>query len=647
MNYHLIQKLKKILLEDKVTSEFLSQLAGELHAAKKQSLKIDSAESLALKTSLKEKATQLVGDELSFIDDLTYKFFLSDNFLSDYLSKNKLSNDEDRKKFEKAYYEWYQILTPFQSLVFFILKEKHKQDIFLWINGEGERDFWFIYHPLVEILPILEITIEELKGILPDILEKSKNDMTNGMIFNSIEGLAHYQPAIGLEFLNEIIEKSSSLKMFIAKTLSGLSKSKSIPEAFDKSIDLIKSDDFELRKSAILGASIIQYDIKVNQDQIQHLTQTYNTIYEVEKDEFQSVLAESYGNLLNVLSDSKDKILNLSQSDDPQTQYTIADVLWRKVKYSEDPIWYTKVLMNLRNVKSEHNRIIKDLEYALIDVLKESPQTVLDFLENWIAVEGRKSEDILTFTYLYQEIHRTNYDYFTLSITDWLNKDDYRFHTATEKILSEFHSGQITLNLEYLHKQSIQDLRFIVCKILGFVHSVDHLKPMLYSFIELKTRDKNFKKFLVSAFNYIGLDYPSMKDYLISKKQTAQKNQIQFINEVIRNIDKYFEDFTSTIGLLELRPSEKRLNQYFKAQNKVQAKFFQESQEKENTFLSMVKNVNLKSGGVWFSKVNGEYSNKSKMGKFQASGELPRKESIDPIGQVKMRIYYRTLKKSL
>ena len=118
------------------------------------------------------------------------------------------------------------------------------------------------------------------------------------------------------------------------------------------------------------------------------------------------------------------------------------------------------------------------------------------------------------------------------------------------------------------------------------------------------------------------------------------------INKIVKGIDQYFQDRNRLIKLKEIQPSEERMNAYWKKEGKVQAEKMKESQKTSSPIFEMAKTVNLKSGGTWFSKIDGQYSRKSSLGTFQYSGELPRKQLIDPIGQMRHQVYYRSLRKS-
>ncbi|QSE96513.1 hypothetical protein [Fulvivirga lutea] len=636
-----IHSLINFVLENNEESEKLASSAYNLHSSNSKTL--SAIQKLDPSITTDSKFVCVTEGEFSFKDSLHFHFFLSYHYLIDFFKRNKVLDEEGRKNFKKVYYQWEKILQPNAKLIVLIYHEKFNLNFAEWFTSKNDRDFWFMYHPFLDTLPFLNIKISELEILLPIILGKTKNDLTGGMIFNAVEKWAELNPELGNNFLQSISTKPSELKMFIAKTLSGLAKSVGIEQIFIKTMSLIENDDIEVRKSAILGASLMKLHPIENKSQIKLLTDSLIKIYKEKQEELEPVLAETYGNLLVITSDSKLKIFELSYSHNPHTQFIIADILWRKVDYNNDKIWFTNVLMNLCSVEPQFGGTIQNIERTLQKVMKDSLSTVFQFIEKWILMPGIKPEDIMLLEGIFREIRKNYYDQYSWFITDWLNKGELKFHLALEKLLLKS-TENVNLNLDYLKALNEVDLQYIICKMFAFVHNINQLKSMLNSFIELDIKDENTIEFLRKITFTIALDYPSLKEFLIDKKESTKGIKLKFINALLEDIETYFKDYESITQLSEVRPSEQRMNLYWKAQQKVNTNIYEESKTKNEIF-NLFNNVSLKSGGTWFSKFEGEYTKKGSLGHFSSQIEIPRKELIDPIGQTRLRYFYRTIKK--
>jgi hypothetical protein len=86
---------------------------------------------------------------------------------------------------------------------------------------------------------------------------------------------------------------------------------------------------------------------------------------------------------------------------------------------------------------------------------------------------------------------------------------------------------------------------------------------------------------------------------------------------------------------------------YFKKQQAVQMqKIMDDSESKNNSFLNMITNINLKAGKSFFSKFQGEYSQEAVMQNFKSSFEVARVQSIDEIGQEKLIVMWQNMKRN-
>lgn len=84
---------------------------------------------------------------------------------------------------------------------------------------------------------------------------------------------------------------------------------------------------------------------------------------------------------------------------------------------------------------------------------------------------------------------------------------------------------------------------------------------------------------------------------------------------------------------------------YDKIQSKKFNKSYKESEAKSPSFFNTLKTINYRTGKSIFAKFEGKYTEKMTPALISHSGEMPRGEFIDPIGQKKERLLWQNFKR--
>src|SRR5690606_38837294 len=111
--------------------------------------------------------------------------------------------------------------------------------------------------------------------------------------------------------------------------------------------------------------------------------------------------------------------------------------------------------------------------------------------------------------------------------------------------------------------------------------------------------------------------------------------------------EKHYTAYSELESLKEFSPSDMRLGYIHKYKQKKINKSFKEIEENDGSFLRNIKNIQLKAGKTSFSKYMGQYSKQMELANVSSSAELPRGEFIDPIGQKKLRLTWRSHKRQI
>ena len=165
---------------------------------------------------------------------------------------------------------------------------------------------------------------------------------------------------------------------------------------------------------------------------------------------------------------------------------------------------------------------------------------------------------------------------------------------------------------------------------------------MLYCILEVNHKNEKIRNHIATLFaKYLIINYYSVTEILKKKRSSANKIIKSVIDQIIESSENYYKQVSELELVNEFEPSDKRMQYFLKQQNVQIQKLMDESEQKKDSFLSMLTNVNLRAGKSFFSKYRGEYSQEAEMQNFRSSFEVARVQSIDEIGQEKLRLMWQ------
>ena len=618
-------------------------------AHQKNKARKSSGENNPLDTAQREKIVAIEESEATFLStsylDFFYAFHLIQKHLVQHLCDHVVLIDE----IEGVYRE-HDISNEIPIvLTLVILKNYYRTDILNLLRQSDKDSFWFLYEFVCQAIPMAEVDAQAIEASAPTILEQTKNDLTQSDIFTALSRLAETQPKRGQEIVKNFIALGQEQsKLFIAGMLQGIARSLGNEAVFSTIKELIESDDQTYQKQGILAASNLDYtDTEDDKKKLAYLAHVLEKKAD-DTPELLSLIARVYGNLLEQLPRAKEQLLLLAKSDNPHVQHEVARTIWRSDKYdtSDTNNWRESVLLRLATVHSDHKGIIDTLSYTLSDMVKASPLTVVSFLNEWIQYKHHKPKDILNFVDVFRKLYELQRSVFEELVTDWFNQDDIKYPATIATVLRDFPSlsmDNLTLHADSLSKLSFEDVKFILYKILGFVYMKEHLRSLVFSALKGKPNDQQVEELLIYAFTtYIAYNYPSTdEDFLREKTKTGTKQEKRVARKIIKHINLYFQQHRDLPRLAEFTPSERRESIRQKAYAKTFAKSYDQHEKDHPSLSSMLTTIQLKSGNKWFAKIDGQYSEESKLGRVQSSIELPIGLLTDPVGQEKLRFIWR------
>lgn len=529
-----------------------------------------------------------------------------------------------------------------------ILNRAYSVDFILFMSSLTKTKFWGVYHSWCHALPFLDINMEPFVKALYNILELTANDLLGGEIYSSLSKLGKVQSSLSDSLSSDLLaSRDPKLLSFIPRLYEGLSHTLGADEIFARASALADSDDPEYQKIGVLSLAFIHYEGSANKDLLLQKTESMLTSrLDLQNTQVLPAFSQSFSHLLDKIPSAREKLLAIAGTDDPQTLYSIS-ILLNKVNFENDRQWCEKILYELAKVKPEHKGILDRIVFWLDDRTVDHPQVILDFFERWMKYDHNQGQDIEKFKHLFSKIMATNKIFLWTLVTKWLLDERIKFQLALAAILREFYvSGvkEILLDKAIVSGLSFDDVKILIFRILGFVINKEHLETMVYSALELAAQSKNIQQLIINAYvQYIVYNFPGTIEFLKSKEGNANSYERKAIAEICKSWNQYIRQLRKLPRLNELKASDERQIAYMKMQATTFSKGFYKNQE--GSLLSMFRHVDLKGGEYMFMKTKDGYSQKSKLGVIETGGELPRGEFIDPVGQARLRFFWKTMQR--
>lgn len=515
-------------------------------------------------------------------------------------------------------------------------------------EGLNSDYIWDSYDSFCSQLPGSDVTDVELFEIIPEIKKKLQGDGAIRDIHLAVLNYAKIDKTRSLSLFDLFSNSSNEVHHeFIPELSDAIADTHGLMVSFQKLEITIQKDHLAMSSlDALYRLDTNSLNRVDRMDISRRLEDRFEEICNNGDVKLKSYVLRCYARFMDVMDDAESKILELAQLRDPNIHIGIYDVLNSKI-FDKNSQIYRRLFLQLVFIDKTYTVLIRYLELDLIKLFEENSDLAEDFISEWIiAKQESDGSDITCFEHLFSKLYETNEKIFSRVITDWLNHESRVFHRACRSLMNKFYIRRIyevQLSCERLSNLDAHDIRYIASKVMGYVYGHHQLRSMLYSMLKCN-EDRNVHNMLFSAFTeYVMLNYPSTKDYLLEKHKTASPMVQETIDLIIESTDQYFNSIRELPKLKELNGSTRFAREY----KKLESKTYQEGSKKAQagSFASMFKRINLKDTNTWFHRSEEGYSSKSILGSVSVSAELPRGEFIDQYGMSLARLYWTMEKK--
>ncbi|WP_191858477.1 hypothetical protein [Hanstruepera ponticola] len=498
---------------------------------------------------------------------------------------------------------------------------------------------------------IKNIDIDLYVKALPELLKNLKSNYPVRNLQIAITREAKEDASFGKEIYLKTLETNNPDSYFtLMDILSGLYHSDQ-KFAIDEIKRLIEDDNLSLKEIGI--KSIVKIDLIAKTTPktfVSWIEKQFNSIINNETlEELWPSVFFTIRNKRNELKNADRIIDKLSSIKTIEIQLELIYFLDYNIDLENEIHLLKKYLPLLLHINLEHAGAYSQLAYRLENVAKTNLSLVVGFITDWVDMSPENARKIKYFSHLLNTLCDDFYSEFQKLYTNWLNKDNPNFHIAIFEMNSTRYmrglSG-LTVSEVLIKDFSDYDIEYITYKILAYVYDKDTSLSLVYSILEQKVDNKEVVVFLADLFiNHLIFNYYSTIEFLNLKKRTANNKLKKILKDIIDEGENKYKAYSDLKNLKEFAPSEQRLIYYNKIQGKKFSKSFKENEIKNPSFFNTLPTINYRAGKSIFTKYRGEYTEKMTPALISHSGEMPRGEFIDPIGQAQERLYWQNFKR--
>jgi len=232
----------------------------------------------------------------------------------------------------------------------------------------------------------------------------------------------------------------------------------------------------------------------------------------------------------------------------PESIYSISQFLSSNEKLLPSDENLQRLFLTLTDTKCELKGIIHNLDYILMNLMKSDFDLCYRFFCGWIEKSDYRSstEDICDIWKSFCNQLICDDAQLEIILSRFFNSDNQIYHRAVSDIVADCFSHnkrELSFNATELAACTINDVKYILRKILGYVIFSEHICSLCFSLAEIFVDDKNISAMIYHLFaDDLCREYPLyIKEYFERKKLNPIQNEnlSTFISDIIRETGRY------------------------------------------------------------------------------------------------------------
>jgi len=583
-------------------------------------------------------------------------------FLANYLF------DKNREEFQTNSYMWLQTahevwcheIGNSDSISGRLLALLHKNDDIFLIAASaiesGKIEVFNVLHVIESALPYLnEIKPKSIYSLCSSQHEKTKNDLMAGAFLCKLQQVLTSQPGtcrlLHTLLRSEISQTTVALHPTALQALAYSSDEEAATLAFEDA----ESQNVTLKRAALWTLGRLLVSNLIVKTKIIPVVNVIIANISDPDEQVRRTAIYAAAEAIIVTRRFDAALLSLGKIGDPDVLAAISHQLMLSTKNLKDKAIFKKLVRLLCMLKPTFKGAIDNFDFILRQLLSDEKQQqfVISCLTEWAEINGAESPRDKSFAELFDStafelVKRKKL--LSQIITEWLNADNWKQASAVSGLLSHLlvHNFKTPeFSPELLETFNHADFLYLVRRMLGFVHSDDHLISLTMSLLKIKNpRQRVFGIVQNVLVEEVGMDYPgSTIKRLEEERSTATDPElIAFYSSAIEEITSKMDTIEALPRIEELKPPPNIQRQFSMVHAKQMSKMMDEARKK-SIFSQIATEIPMKGGKGWFCFRDGGYTDTSNLQSHSHFVALPRRHVLDSVGYELRLMSFRLAKR--
>ena len=454
-------------------------------------------------------------------------------------------------------------------------------------NEASSSNFFIIRNIFRNLLPLLNVPVEEVKSCVKQLTIEAGHDMaSHDLILPFIEFCSADVERVESLLEQELKVTDDDFDYISTALISGYKINKKT--YFNKAVQLLNHRNPIIVQRVIFALSRFNY----NEEPELAATVVKEIITCTESIEDEQILSTAINTLITLLADYEDLEPDIIEffernigNNNPDFIFRIAQQLnYRHANLSEN---IQRLLLSFfKDINIDWKGVINQIDLYIYKKISELDAINIAELFEYILSNNSNSLDVGVLTNSLRRLREKEYEEVLSSIfTRWLLKREMIYCVSAVKLVKTSTTDQIKIGFD-TGQVKVEDLMYLVNKAIGWFS----LQPstslsLILSVIPLST-ESQIQLIGNKTFEFIALNYPSQtKAFLQEYLDSSDKNIVNFSESLIQQLDSFLEEFSKLYKIKELRPSTRQRNEYANYQQKL----FNEAMAKpiENSLMDM------------------------------------------------------------
>lgn len=508
--------------------------------------------------------------------------------------------------------------------------------------------FWMDYHIYCKNFKIddIELFVESL----PILYDKIKNDGASYQIYEALRKFTIQESNKGIELL-KLIQNAGDLRVlsFVPSILGGLSQSEKNYPFKEDILSLIKSDnDNEICAGVNSAYQVVIKDSEERINFLKDVNKALTPILNKKSSQCFGIITRFYNKNIRDVEEFREKVVRLLKRKEFVIQNEVARSLTEEIKREDNPEYFQRCLNLMVFTDVKHDWIYRTLYYRLKKEIVNNPKSIIEFINEWVKNNQGKQKGIKVLKDMIYDLYAEHPKVIRKLFLSWLNSDMRSYKIALHFLINELNDDidVISLPKKDLKELSERDSLYIVFMIVGYIPDYKYTSEMLYNVLEANYENERIRNHIATLFaKHLIINHYSVTNILKAKRKKSNKIIKSIIDQVVSDSNNYYKQLSDLEFLNEFEPSETRMDYYYKQQNKLIQKLMNNEESRNESFLSMMTNISIRTGKSFFLKYDGKYTEESEMQNFKSSIEISRSRNIDEIGEEKLKLMWQNIKR--